>query len=128
MKKILFISVRDPFSERYSGDVIRSKKFVQYLLKKNNVEVICLGPNNKITSSKKLTVRTFKRDNPLKCVFNIFISLLKFRPLHFSFFHSTEIKEFINDNYQNFDIIFCQSIRSFQFLSNKIYKKIILDM
>ena len=128
MKKILFISVRDPFSERYSGDVIRSKKFVQYLLKKNNVEVVCLGSSNKVISSKKLTIRTFKRDNPLQCIFNIFISLFKFRPLHFSFFHSAEIKDFINDNYQNFDIIFCQSIRSFQFLSDKIYKKIILDM
>ena len=128
MKKILFISVRDPFSERYSGDVIRSKKFVQYLLKKNDVEVVCLGSNNKLTTSKRLKIRSFKRDNPLKCIFNIFTSLFKLRPLHFSFFHSSEIKNFINDNYQNFDVIFCQSIRSFQFLSNNINKKIILDM
>ena len=128
MKKILFISVRDPFSERYSGDVIRSKKFVQYLLKKNHVEVICLGSSNNVTTSKRLTVRSFKKDNLLQSVINIFTSLFKFRPLHFSFFHSAEIKEFINDNYQNFDVIFCQSIRSFQFLSDKIYKKIILDM
>ncbi len=128
MKKILFISVRDPFSERYSGDVIRSKKFVQYLLKKNNVEVVCLGSTKKFITSKRLTVRSFKRDNLLKCVLNILTSLIKFRPLHFSFFYSTEIKEFINDNHQNFDVIFCQSIRSFQFLSSKIYKRIILDM
>ncbi len=128
MKKILFISVRNPFSERYSGDVIRSKKFVQYLLKKNNVEVVCLGSTNKVTTSKRLTIRSFKRDNPLQCVLNILTSLIKLRPLHFNFFHSAEIKEFINDNYQNFDVIFCQSIRSFQFLSDKIYKKIILDM
>ena len=52
MKKILFISVRDPFSERYSGDVIRSKKFVQYLSKKNNVEIACLDSINKVTTSK----------------------------------------------------------------------------
>ena len=128
MKKILFISVRDPFSERYSGDVIRSKKFVQYLLKKNNVEVVCLGSTKKFITSKRLTVRSFKRDNLLKCVLNILTSLVKFRPLHFSFFYSTEIKEFVNDNHQNFDVIFCQSIRSFQFLSDAIYKKIILDM
>ena len=128
MKKILFISVRDPFSERYSGDVIRSKKFVQYLSKKSNVEIACLDSTNKVTTSKRLTIRTFKRDNPLQCVMNIITSLIKLKPLHFSFFHSAEMKEFINDNYQNFDVIFCQSIRSFQFLSDKIYKKIILDM
>ena len=86
MKKILFISVRDPFSERYSGDVIRSKKFVRYLLKKNNVEVVCLGSTNKVTTSKRLTIRLYKKDNPLKCIFNILISLIKLRPLHFSFF------------------------------------------
>ena len=128
MKKILFISVRNPFSERYSGDVIRSKKFVQYLVKKNDVEVVCLGSSNKLTTSKRLKIRSFKRDTPLQCVFNIFTSLFKLKPLHFSFFHSSEIKEFIKDNYQNFDVIFCQSIRSFQFLSDKMYKKIILDM
>ena len=128
MKKILFISVRDPFSERYSGDVIRSKQFVQYLRKKNRVEVICLGSKNKVTQFRGLTIRSFRKDGLLKCIINIFISFIKFKPLHFNLFYSSEIKEFINDNYQNFDIIFCQSIRSFQFLSDKIYKKIILDM
>ena len=128
MKKILFISVRDPFSDRYSGDVIRSKKFVQYLLKKNNVTVVCLGKNNKVSTSKKLIIRSYKKDNLLKFLFNIMLSFVKLKPLHFSFFYSSKIKEFIDDHYQNYDIIFCQSIRSFQFLSDKIYKKVILDM
>ena len=128
MKKILFISVRNPFSDRYSGDVIRSKKFVKHLLKKNSVEVVCLGLGHQVTSLKKLTIRSFKRDNPFKCFLNILISVIKFKPLHFSFFHSSEMKEFIDNNQENFDVIFCQSIRSFQFLSNRIDKKIILDM
>ena len=34
MKKILFIATRNPFSGRYSGDVIRSLKIIN-LLKKN---------------------------------------------------------------------------------------------
>ena len=76
MKKILFISVRDPFSERYSGDVIRSKKFVQYLLKKNHVEVVCLGSTNKVTTSKKLTIRSFKRDNLLKMCIQYFYIII----------------------------------------------------
>ena len=128
MKKILFISVRNPFSERYSGDVIRSKKFVQYLKKKNSVEVVFLDSINKVTLSNRLISRSFKRDSILKCLLNILISFIKFKPLHFGFFNSSEIKEFVSDNYQNFDIIFCQSIRSFQFLPDKINKKIILDM
>ena len=128
MKKILFISVRNPFSERYSGYVIRSKKFIQYLKKKNSVEVVFLDSSNKVTLSNRLISRSFKRDSILKCLLNILISFIKFKPLHFGFFNSSEIKEFVSDNYQNFDIIFCQSIRSFQFLPDKINKKIILDM
>ena len=34
MKKILFISTRDPYSGRYSGDVIGSKKIINILKKK----------------------------------------------------------------------------------------------
>ena len=30
MKKILFICPRNPFAERFSGDVIRAKKFIYY--------------------------------------------------------------------------------------------------
>ncbi len=34
MKNILFISPRNPFSGRYSGDVIRAHKFINFLKKK----------------------------------------------------------------------------------------------
>ena len=40
MKKILFISPRNPFSGRYSGDVVRAKKFAYYLSRNNYVKVI----------------------------------------------------------------------------------------
>ena len=33
-EKILFISPRNPFSGRYSGDVIRAHKFINFLKKK----------------------------------------------------------------------------------------------
>ena len=52
MKKILFISTRNPFSGRYSGDVIRAEKFVYFLSRKNYVKVISLDD----TSYKKKIV------------------------------------------------------------------------
>ena len=42
MKKILFVSPRNPFSGRYSGDVIRAKKFIYFLSRNNYVKVISL--------------------------------------------------------------------------------------
>ena len=61
MKNILFISPRNPFSGRYSGDVIRAHKFINFLKKKNKVEVVSLGSENKINVSKNFTHRTLKK-------------------------------------------------------------------
>ena len=46
MKKILFISTRNPYSGRYSGDVIRSLKIINLLKKKYHLDVVCLKKNN----------------------------------------------------------------------------------
>ena len=52
MKKILFISARDPFSGRFSGVVIRANKFINFLSKKYQVEIISLGEVNKNLKEK----------------------------------------------------------------------------
>ena len=51
-KKILFITARNPYSGRYSGDVIRAKKIIDFLRKKNSVDVIFLTNKNEIDSIK----------------------------------------------------------------------------
>ena len=52
MKKILFICPRSPFSERFSGDVIRAKKFIYFLSKNNYVKV--LSPDFKDSKKKRV--------------------------------------------------------------------------
>ena len=52
MKKILFISTRNPFSGRYSGDVIRAKKFIYFFSKNNYLKVISLEYKNLKKESK----------------------------------------------------------------------------
>ena len=51
MKKILFICPRNPFSGRYSGDVIRAKKFINYFSRNNYVKV--LSPSSKNIDKKE---------------------------------------------------------------------------
>ena len=51
MKKILFISPRNPFLGRYSGDVIRAKKFVNFFEKKHQTTVVTI---DKFHSSRKV--------------------------------------------------------------------------
>ena len=63
MKKILLITVRDPFSGRFSGDVIRANKFINFLSKRNKICVVSLGKNNKTKSKGKLLHKNFEKQN-----------------------------------------------------------------
>ena len=127
MKKILFLTVRDPFSGRFSGDVIRSKKFVEYFSKKNKVQIFSLGNNNKFKNSKKKSIKIFKRENFILIFFRCLLSIIQLKPLHLNFFYSSLLKKYLSQNIESYDLIFCQSIRAFYNLPD-IQKNIILDV
>ena len=127
MKKILFLTVRDPFSGRFSGDVIRSKKFVEYFSKKNKVQIFSLGNNNKFKNSKKISIRFFKRENFILIFFRCLLSIIQLKPLHLNLFYSSLLKKYLSKNIKSYDLIFCQSIRAFYNLPN-VQKNIILDV
>ena len=128
MKKILFISARDPFSGRFSGDVIRANKFINFLSKKYQVEIISLGEVNKNFKRKNLKHSIFTKENFILRELKILNQILNIKPLHFGMFYSSKMKKYINEVHKNYEIIFCQSIRSFQFVPKKITSKLILDM
>ena len=126
MKRILFISPRNPYSGRYSGDVIRSLKLINLLKKKYHLDIICLKENNLDIKEKNLI--TFKYPNIfLKLVYCI-ISVLKLEPIQFGLFFSKKIKNFINDNANNYDYLFFSQVRSSQYLPKNYIGKTILDM
>ena len=127
MKKILFISPRNPFSGRYSGDVIRTKKFIDHLKKKNYITVVSTG---KTFSKKKfgnLNLINFKEENFIYKIIYIIFSILRLRPLQLGYFFSNKINNYTIKNYKNFDYIFCQSVRAAPYVLNLKIKKI-LDM
>jgi hypothetical protein len=127
VKKILYISPRNPFSGRYSGDVIRSKKFIEHLKKKNYITVIS---TEKTYSKKKfgnLNLINFKEENFIYKIIYIIFSILKLRPLQLGYFFSNKINNYTIKNYKNFDYIFCQSVRAAPYVLNLKIKKI-LDM
>jgi len=128
MKKILFICPRNPFSERYSGDVIRAKKFIYSLSKNNYVKVISSDFKDSKKKESKLSYESFKEINFFIKIFYIFFSLIKIKPLQLGYFFSPKIKEYVQNNYQNYDIIFFQSLRTAQYMPENKKKKCILDM
>ena len=128
MKKILFISPRNPFSGRYSGDVIRAKKFIYFLSKDNYVKVISPDVENSKKKESKLNYEGFKSPNFLIKIFYIIISIIKLRPFQLGYFYSPQIESYIKSNYQNYDLIFFQSYRTAQYLPKSLKNKSIMDM
>ena len=102
MKKILFVSNRNPFSGRYSGDVIRAKKIVNYLSKNNFVKVVSINETNIKKKYSRLSYQGFRNENLLFKIFNIILSLINFKPMQLGYFFSSKIKDYIKDNYYKY--------------------------
>ena len=128
MKKILFICPRNPFSERYSGDVIRAKKTIYFLSKNHYVKVISSDFKNSQKKESKLSYEGFKEISLFSKIFNIFFSFIKLRPIQLGYFFSPKIKEYVQNNFQDYDLIFFQSFRTAQYMPKGNNKTCILDM
>ena len=125
MKKILFITTRNPFSTRFSGDVIGSRKIINTLKKNNSLDVVSLGEKEDFSQKNIFIFR-----EPIKLLKLLYIikSLIFMQPLQFGLFYSKEMKRFIIDRASDYDVIFCYHIRSTQYLPEHFYGKKIIEM
>ena len=125
MKKILFISTRNPYSNRYSGDVIGSKKIVETLKKKSELKIVTLGNKEDFTQDN---IFIFKTPSLLAKLIHVFKSLFFFEPLQFGLFYSNKMKKFIYETAPNYDLVFFYHIRSSQYLPKNYYGEKIIEM
>lgn len=129
MRKILFITTRNPFSGRYSGDVIRAKKIIEYLRKKNLVDVVALSKKKEASNLKKNKRNIFfETPNIIQRMFLCILSLIKFEPMQFGLFCSNEMKKYIKKNANNYDLLFFHQIRSYQYMPNNFFGNTVLEM
>ena len=126
MKKILFITTRNPYSGRYSGDVVRSLKIINLLKKKFLLDVVFLNSNNNNIKEKNKV--SFKHSNLFTKILNCFVSFLKLKPIQLGLFFSKEMKFYIENNANNYDYLFFYHLRSTQYLPKNFYGKTILEM
>ncbi len=126
MKKILFITTRNPYSGRYSGDVIRSLKIINLFKKKYKLDIVCL--KDKDSELKINNLITYNYPNFFKKIFYCLVSFLKLQPLQFGLFYSKEMKVFIKENADNYDFLFFYHIRSSQYFPENYYGKTIIEM
>ncbi len=127
MKKILFIATRNPFSGRYSGDVIRSLKIVNLLKKKYSLNVVCLDKKSELKNKNK-NILAFKDSNFFLKIFYCIVSFLKFEPIQFGLFYSREMMEYLRENAYKYDCLFFYHIRSSQYLPTNFRGKTIIEM
>ena len=125
MKKILFISARNPYSNRYSGDVIGSKKIIETLKKKSELKIVTLGDKEDFSQDN---IFIFKTSSLLVKLIHTFKSLLFFEPLQFGLFYSNKMKKFIYETAPNYDLVFFYHIRSSQYLPKNYYGEKIIEM
>lgn len=125
MKKILFISTRNPYSNRYSGDVIGSKKIISVLKKKNTLDVVTLGNTENLSQNN---IYIFKYPSFFLKFIYMIKSLILLKPLQFGLFYSKKMEEFIYDRAADYDLIFFYHIRSSQYLPKNYYGEKIIEM
>ena len=126
MKKILFITTRNPYSGRYSGDVIRSLKIINLFKKKYKLDIVCL--KDKDSKIKVNNLISYNYPNFFQKFFYCLVSFLKLQPLQFGLFYSKEMKVFIKENADNYDFLFFYHIRSSQYFPGNYYGKTIIEM
>ena len=125
MKKKLFITTRNPYSGRFSGDVIGSLKIINFLKKKNQVDVVTLY--RKKTELKKRIIY-FKSPNYFLKIFYVLHSLLRLKPLQFGLFLSKKMKAYVKKNAKRYDLLFFYHIRSSQYLPNNYKGSTVIEM
>ena len=124
MKKVLFITTRNPYSGRFSGDVIGTLKIINFLKKKYKVNVVALGRKR----LNKKNLQLFNHPNYFLKIFYILSSLLVMKPLQFGLFFSKPMKKYIEKNSKDYDLLFFYHIRSSQYLPENYEGKTVFEM
>ena len=124
MKKILFITTRNPYSGRFSGDVLRSSRIIKLLRAKFNVDIVFLDEKDSKFSNNK----GFKSPNLFLKIIYCLLSLIKLQPIQFGLFYSSKFKKYVQKHANNYDLLFFHQIRSVQYFPSNFNGKAILEM
>lgn len=129
-KRLLFISSR-PLYPIIGGDQIRTIQQLNFLIKKFNVDVLFISPDNDgIINNKEIfgvnNVFCYKVGK-LKSIFQTLRFLINDLPLQVNYYYNRSIAQKIDSIISDYDCIFCNNIRTAEYVRKKIGTKKYLD-
>ncbi len=124
-KKILFVTSRYPFPVT-GGDKLRISEVMKFLSKKNKLDLISIGnENKKINFIKNQYVY---KNNLFNKIINIFKSFFRNEPMQVGLYKIPAMKEKIGRICKNYDVIVFHLIRSAYYVPNNFKGIKILEM
>jgi len=128
--KILFITYRLPNPKMIDGYSIRVLNIAKILSKNHSVDLVSVYQGNENLKYKKgleeifENIFLFKKNTFLKCagaIKGIFTPGL----IQEDIYYSSQMKKWINSHYKNYDLIFCNTLRTAKYALDLKTKKVI---
>lgn len=127
--KILYLTFRVPYP-LYSGYAIRSFNLGKILASRYQVDLVSLG--NKKTEKDSIDhlekvfnkVIIFPKSKHLS-LFNVFLGIFSQKPLQVSYYYSKDFQKWIDLHQREYDIVFCSTIRTADYVKETGCKKVI---
>lgn len=118
MKRALFISSR-PIYPIIGGGQIRTEQQLEFLSRKYDVDVVFISDVKKpvIQDYYKFakTVKTFYRSK-LKCLLGTAKFIFNDLPLQVNYYYDKNLKKYIQSTITDYDLVFCNNIRTAEFV------------
>lgn len=129
MKKILILSSRVPYPQ-VGGDRIRIYNTAKTLSKNYEIDLLCLNEGRVESDYLERLKEVFNQVtcfsyHPLRFKWNAFKGLFLKKPLQVSYYYFKEIQRWINERYGDYDLIFCNHIRTVEYIKNIACAKIV---
>jgi len=130
MKRILFLTYRLPNSLLKDGYSIRALGLAEILNKKYRIDLASLYQNEKDLENKEGIQKIFNNIFLFqKNVFSEFSGAIKgiftSSPIQEEIYFSPKMERWIIENYRNYNLIFCETLRTVKYVKNLKIKKVV---
>ena len=130
MKKILFLTYRLPNSLLKDGYSIRALGLAGILKKEYNIDLVSLYQKETELEQKNGLEKFFDNiylfsENILSESLGAVKGVLSSAPIQEEIYFSSKMQEWINKNYKNYNLIFCETLRTIKYVKNLRIPKVV---